>query len=124
MNTASELSMTGGLILSAAWTALTGDTLAPSIVGASFAAYLRAQTKDHQLSWADIVVSVCVSIAVGVIGGPYFASQMPHGEGVVGVGALIASFMAVGGLTKLHALDWNMGDFLKEIVEALPGKKK
>lgn len=117
MTTANEIAMTLSMIMTAIWTALTGDTFLPSVVGASFALYLRMQANSEPLGRIDIFVSLAVSIAVGLIAGPYVGSQLPHGDGVVGVGALIASFMAVGALVKLHELDWNISDFIAEIAK-------
>lgn len=110
--------MTLSLMISAAWTAITGDTFIPSVVGASFALYLRMQSNNERVGKVDIAVSLAVSIAVGLIAGPYVGSQLPSGDGVVGVGALIASFMAVGAFVKLHQLDWNLSDFVAEVTKA------
>ena len=123
MTTENEIAMTGTMILSAAWTMITGDTFLPSLAGAGFATYLRSQSKEVGVDMIDLVVGAAVSVVVGLIAGPYIGSQLPNGDGVVGVGALIASFMAVGFFTRLHALDWNIVDLLKEIAAALPGGK-
>jgi len=112
------------MIASAAWTIVTGDTFLPSLAGAGFATYLRAQSKEAGVDGVDLVVGAVVSLVVGLIAGPYVGDQLPDGDGVVGVGALIASFIAVGFFTRLHALDWNISDLLREIVSALPGGKK
>ncbi len=124
MTVGNELAMTATLTASAMWTIVTGDTFLPSLAGAGFATYLRAQSKDVGVDAVDLIVGAIVSLVVGLIAGPYVGSQLPDGTGVVGVGSLIASFIAVGFFTRLHALDWNIADLLREIVNALPGGKK
>lgn len=119
------MAMTGALIGSAVWSTLTGDTFFPSLVGAAFATYLRAQSRETGLDAVDLAVGLITSLTVGLIAGPYIGSQLPHGDGVVGVGSLIASFICVGFFTKLYEADWDVGAVLKQIVDALPtGKQK
>lgn len=103
------------MVGSAIWTVVTGDTFFPALVGAGFATYLRAQKREDGVDPADLVVGLAASLVIGLIAGPYVASQLPGGEGVVGVGALIAAFIAIGFFTRLHALDWDLGALLREI---------
>lgn len=119
MNTGNEIAMTGAMIGSALWTMLTGDAFLPSLTGAAFATYMRAQAKDGMVDRVDLMVGAAASLVIGVIAGPYVGSQLPHGDGVVGVGALIASFVSVGFFTRLHALDWDLRAVLAEIGGAI-----
>lgn len=119
MNTGNEIAMTITLIATAVWSTLTGDTFLPSLVGAAFATYMRAQSKDGKVDRVDLMVGAAASLSVGLIAGPYVGSQLPHGDGVVGVGALITSFISVGFFTRLHALDWDLQAVLSEIGGAI-----
>lgn len=119
MNTGNELAMTGAMIGSAIWTVITGDAFLPSLTGAAFATYMRSQSKDGGVDQVDLLVGAAASLVIGIVAGPYVGSQLPHGDGVVGVGALIASFVAVGFFTRLHALDWDLGAVLAEIGGAI-----
>lgn len=122
-----EVTMIPTMVLAALWTVLTGDTFLPALTGAAFATYMRAQSKDAGVNVIDLVAGGAASLVIGLIAGPYVGSQLPNGDGVVGVGALIASFVAVGFFTRLHALDWNIQalvtEFGKAIGSALSRKK-
>lgn len=119
MNAGNEIAMTGTLIVTAIWSTVTGDTFLPSLVGAGFATYMRSQGKDGAVDRVDLLVGAAASLSIGVIAGPYIGSQLPHGDGVIGVGALIASFVSVGFFTRLHALDWDLRAVLSEIGGAI-----
>ena len=121
---AQEIVVTAGLMAGGAWAVLTGDTFLPSCVGSLFAVYIRTQQKEARATIVDYGWSVCVAIFCGIIVGPYLASQMPDGDGVAGVGALIASFMGVGTLTRLHQLDWDVAAWLKDILTTVTIKLK
>ncbi len=105
----------------ATWTVVTGDTFLPSLGGALFATWLRHKVRGPgaPLDLAEIVIGTIASLVIGLVTGPYIASQMPDGAGVVGVGALIASFMALGVFTRLHELDWDLSALLREFGGAI-----
>lgn len=107
------------MVLSAIWTVVTGDTFFPAFVGAAFATYLRSQSRETGVDRIDLLIGLAASLVIGLIAGPYLASQLPGGEGVVGVGALISAFVAIGFFTRLHALKWDMGVLLREIGGAI-----
>lgn len=69
----------------------------------------------------DLIATGLISFVFGVIAGPYFASQMPDGEGVVGVGALMMSFVAVSFLEKVY--DADVSDFAAKVRGLLRGGK-
>jgi uncharacterized membrane protein YfcA len=110
------------MILSAIWTTITGDTFFPALVGAGFSTYLRSQKKETNVDLADLAAGGVASIAIGVLAGPYVASQLPDGQGVVGVGALIASFVAVSFFSQLHAMKWDIGAVIQSVVAAFQKK--
>jgi len=112
------------LALSGIWGSISGDFLLPSMVGAGAAAYIRAQSPSEKLDGVDLVIFLCVSVGIGMVIARYVASQIPQGDGSVAMGALIGSFIGVAALTKLHRLDWNIPDFLKESGKALGKRKK
>lgn len=116
------------MIGAAVWTAVTGDTFLPSLAGAGFAVYFRAQreAKEPQSGkyvWRDLIATGVMSFVIGLIAGPYLASQLPDGEGVVGVGALIASFVGMSAAAKLNRMNWDIGAVLRFLGEG-PARKK
>ena len=110
-----ELSMLASMLLSAGWAAVTGDTFLPSLAGAAFAIYFRTRRNGEQrpITMKDIMATGVISFVFGIVVGPYFASQMPDGDGVVGVGALIMSFVAVSLLEKIY--DGDVSEFLLKL---------
>lgn len=102
----------------AVWTAITGDTFLPSLAGAAFAVYFRSQREakspdNASYVWRDLAATGVMSFVIGLIAGPYLASQLPEGEGVVGVGALIASFIGMSVAAKLNRMNWDAGAILR-----------
>ena len=112
------------MFVSWAWTVLTGDLVIPSMGGAAFSLFLRATKADDQLTWKDLLAFGGMSFLFGIVVGPYFASQMPKGDGVAGVGALLMSFVGTAILQKLDRMDWDVAAFVKMCLQSLPGGKK
>jgi len=110
----------------AIWTAVTGDTFLPSFAGAVFAVYFRAVRGQHDPqdnpTIFDLFAVAIMSFIIGVIAGPYFASQLPDGDGVIGVGALITAFIGTGILSKLDRMDWDVSAFVQGVARSL-GKR-
>lgn len=102
MLTLNETILTVGMVGSAAWATFTGDTFLPALGGALFATYLRHEMREEGLDFYDYVISGVMSYFIGIIAGPWVASQLPHGDGVVGVGTLMAAFTGVLIFTKLY----------------------
>lgn len=112
----------------AVWTAITGDTFLPSLAGAAFAVYFRAQREakepgNRNYVWRDLIATGVMSFVIGLIAGPYLASYLPEGEGVVGVGALIASFVGMSVAAKLNRMEWGAGAILRILSDG-PARKK
>lgn len=120
---ANDVIFTAPMVGAAIWTTVTGDTFLPSIVGGAFAVYFRMERKgDEGYVWKDLIATGVMSILVGLIAGPYVGSQLPDGEGVVGVGSLIASFLGTAFLSKLNRMEWDIGAVLRAVLSALPRK--
>lgn len=102
MLTLNETILTAGMLGSAAWATFTGDTFLPALGGALFATYLRHELREEGLDLQDYIISGVMSYLIGIIAGPWVASQLPHGDGVVGVGTLMAAFTGVLIFTKLY----------------------
>lgn len=93
--TDTETIVLGSLVASSFWTVLTGDTFIPSLGGALFATWLRAEKKELGFDLKDYIITSAMSIFIGIVAGPWVGSQLPEGDGVIGVGALITSFIGV-----------------------------
>ena len=120
---ANEVVFTVPLIGSAIWTSLTGDTLLPSIVGAAFSVYFRHERLGAgALTIREIVAAIVISVVVGLLAGPYVADQLPDGQGVIGMGALIASFLGVPALRALSRLD--IGKIVQSLADMITGGGK
>lgn len=120
-----EITMTIPMVFAAIWTAITGDTLVPSFAGGAFATYFRLEKSesDNPVTVRDIAFTFIASVVIGVIAGPYVGDQLPEGDGVVGVGALIASFLGTAFLQKIDRMDWDMGAFFKMLADSFHRKK-
>jgi hypothetical protein len=114
------LSMAG----SAVWTVMSGDTLIPSVAGASMAVAFRLMNRDGgHMALFDLIAIFAISTALGMIAGPWVADQLPEGRGVTGVGTLFASFVGVRTLQALHEVNWDFGAFFGKLAEGFKGKK-
>jgi pilus assembly protein TadC len=104
---ANEVIFSIPIIGSAVWTTITGDTFIPSVVGAGFALYFRHEREGGKngITFRDIASVVTISVLVGLLAGPYLADQLPEGKDVVGIGALLASFLGVPAFRGLARLD-------------------
>ena len=113
-----EVAFSLPMALSAFWTAITADTLLPSLVGAGFAVHFRHERDKGQVTKRDVIATVGISVIVGLIVGPYLADQLPESKHAIGVGVLIASFMGVPFLRALMRLD------VGKIVDRLSGQRR
>ncbi|WDI31580.1 hypothetical protein PUV54_00025 [Hyphococcus flavus] len=124
---ANEAVFSAPMVAAGVWTAITGDTFFPSLAGACFAVYFRSQRKTEgpdgpQYLIKDLIATGAMSLVIGLVAGPYLASQLPDGEGVVGVGALIMAFVGTALLAKLNRMDWDLGLVFKSIADVLHKK--
>lgn len=120
---AQEITFIGGAFGSAVYTMITGDTFLPSLAGGAMAVVFRLMSRnDTSFSAFDLLAVFIISMSVGNIAGPYVGSLMPEGDGVVGVGTLFTSFIAVRALQALHAVQWDFHRFLGSLADGL--KKK
>lgn len=120
-----EIVFTIPMVLSGVWTAVTGDLFLPSAFGAVSAVLFRmARTGGDGYLLKDVLATLFMSFGVGMIAGPYVASHMPDGDGVIGVGALISSFLGTALLASLNRIDWDLGAWIKIVAHNIATKKK
>lgn len=124
---AREAVFTVGMVASAVYTLIRGETLLPSLVGGMMAVAFRIMydkdTDEKFVSKWDYVTVFFVSVSFGMIAGPYVADQLPEGKGSVGVGTMIASFLGVAFLKKLHKADWDIVETFSQIAKSFVKKK-
>lgn len=100
----------GSILVAGAVTLLTGQPFWASVMGAAMAVTFRVMAPaGPRSSWLDLVAVFVMSVVIGIFVGPYVASQLPDGTGVVGVGCLFVSFVGVHQFQRLNRLEIDLG---------------